>query len=158
METKLDAPTAKEEAWIQTQLAGARRFVAEYSPDDADQPLTLPALDRAWAAWLATEEANTSRVNSAINVVGVAFGQILVEGTPLRWMIATDAQGSDLALYGFPGQGDVLVYPCNFVAKRYERRVSCFLESSYRDIVRCTQQVTASHAAPAARRPWWKFW
>jgi hypothetical protein len=45
----------------------------------------------------------------------------------LAWVIASGKNGSDLAVYGLPGKGDVLVYPANFVAKRWERREKNFL-------------------------------
>jgi hypothetical protein len=73
-------------------------------------------------------------INAVINYVGIAFGQALVGGIGLKWVIATDEQGSELAVYGFPGHGDVLVYPANFVAKRWERRETNFLEKAYQQI------------------------
>jgi hypothetical protein len=51
-----------------------------------------------------------------VNAIGVAFGQHLAGRAELEWVIATDDQGSDLALHGQPG--DILVYPANAVAKR----------------------------------------
>jgi hypothetical protein len=48
-------------------------------------------------------------------------------------MIAIDKRGSDLALYGLPGKGDVLIYPANLVAKRWERRETNFLEKCFEE-------------------------
>lgn len=62
------------------------------------------------------------------------FGRFLIEGLGLTWVIATDEHGSDLAVYGLPGTGDVLLYPLNFVAKRWERHEANFLETSYQRI------------------------
>jgi hypothetical protein len=75
-------------------------------------------------------------INAVINYVGIAFGQALVDGIGFSWVIATDDQGSELAVHGFPGRGDVLVYPANFVAKRWERRETNFLEKAYQQIGR----------------------
>ena len=75
-------------------------------------------------------------MNEVINCVGVAFGQILVDGIGLKWVIATDHHGSDLAVYGLPNAGDVLIYPVNFIAKRWERREVNFIEASYQKIER----------------------
>lgn len=58
----------------------------------------------------------------------------MVDGIALKWVIATDEQGSELAVYGFSGRGDVLIYPANFVAKRWERRETNFLEKAYQQI------------------------
>jgi hypothetical protein len=158
MKQKVDNLTGKEEAWVAGQLDAAASFVEAYSPGDAGQPLSLAALDRAFAAWLATNESNTELINGVINCVGVAFGQFLVDGLGLKWVIATDAQGSDLAVYGLPRRGDVLVYPATFVAKRWERRETHFLEASYRRIAEQVASLRRANAGEEKRRPWWKFW
>jgi len=134
MKQKIEPLTAAEKDWIRDQLAAASHFVAAFSPDDADKPLTLGSLDRAFAQWLATDETDSNRINAAINVVGVAFGQSLVQGLGLGWVIASDAQGTELAVHGLPGRGDVLVFPQNFVAKRWEERAAHFLGPSYAQI------------------------
>lgn len=134
MKQKTDPLSQSETAWVKIQLENALKFVEGYSPGDADTPLTLAALDRAFAAWIASEPTETDLINAVINYVGIAFGQALVDGIGLKWVIATDEQGSELAVYGFPGRGDVLVYPTNFVAKRWERRETNFLEKAYQRI------------------------
>lgn len=134
MKQKTDALSESEIAWVKTRLENALKFVETFSPKDADKPLTLAALDRAFAAWIASEPVDTDLINSVINYVGIAFGQALVDGIGLKWVIATDEQGSELAVHGFPGRGDVLVYPANFVAKRWERRETNFLEKAYQQI------------------------
>jgi hypothetical protein len=132
MEQKIDAPSEKEQAWIAEQLLNATEFVTAFSPEDSGEQLTLGALDRGFSRWIASGPAhNAAEANRVINSVGIAFGQLLVEGLGLKWVIATDKYGSDLAVYGLPGAGDVLVYPANFVAKRWERRDTNFLEQSY---------------------------
>src|SRR5215470_15645474 len=120
MKQKIEPLNASEEAWVRTQLENAATFVQTFSPADAQQPLTLAALDRAFAAWLASEPTEVPLINATINHVGIAFGQALVDGLELQWVIATDEYGTDLVVYGLPQRGDVLVYPANFVAKRWE--------------------------------------
>jgi hypothetical protein len=71
-------------------------------------------------------------------------------------VIATDQYRSDLAVHGLPGTGDVLIYPANFVAKRWERRETNFLESSFRDIERDVAELDRRWRKP--ERPWWKLW
>jgi hypothetical protein len=158
MTQKVSPLTDKEIAWVASQIDGASKFVDAFSPTDAGQPLTLAALDRAFAAWLFTETTDDQLVNGAINCVGVAFGQFLVDGIGLAWVIASDKNGSDLAVYGLPGKGDVLVYPANFVAKRWERRETNFLETSYSQIAEQVGAVAQANAAKPARKPWWKCW
>jgi hypothetical protein len=141
MKQKTDALSESETAWVKKQLENALKFVESFSPRDADKPLTLAALDRAFAAWIASEPAERDLINAVINYVGIAFGQALVDGIGLKWVIATDDEGSELAVYGFPGRGDVLVYPANFVAKRWERRETSFLEKAYQQIGRDVRAV-----------------
>jgi hypothetical protein len=136
MKQKIDVLNEKEVAWVKAQLENAAHFVNGFSPQDAEQPLTLAALDRAFAAWIESDPAEVKLINSIINCVGIAFGQALIDRTGLKWVIATDDAGSDLAVYGLEGQGDVLVYPANFVAKRWERRETNFLEASCEKIAR----------------------
>ena len=158
MKQKVENLTGREEAWVADHLKAATLFVEAYSPADAGQPLSLAALDRAFAAWLATSESNAELINGVINCVGVAFGQFLANGLDLKWVIATDKQGSDLAVYGLPGRGDVLVYPANFVAKRWERREAPFLEDGYRRIAAEVGWLRQAYAREEKRRPWWKLW
>jgi Domain of unknown function (DUF3806) len=131
MDQKVEPLTEKENAWISVQLQNASSFVEAYSPSHTGQPVTLAGLDRAFAAWIATKPTDPKSINAIINCVGVAFGRFLVEGAGFEWVIATDKHGSDLAIYALPGTGDVLVYPTNFVAKRWESRTGNFLAESY---------------------------
>ena len=133
MEQKIEELTDKEKIWIQQQLAGAAQLVEIMIPEAAGQPITLDNLDRAFAAWMAMNESDPEVVNAIINQVGIAFGQFVVDHLPLRWVIATDKRGTDLAVYGLPGKGDVLLYPANLVAKRWEQRETPFLEKCYQE-------------------------
>ena len=87
-------------------------------------------LDRIWTTWVdewsSTPDAERDDPNPYINAVGLAIGQILVDRLGLRWTIATDADGTEMAVHGQPG--DVLVYPANLVAKRFDTRETGFLE------------------------------
>ena len=132
MNQTIDSINPQEATWIKRQLESAEKFIEGFSPL-AQESLTLAALDRAFAAWIASEP-DVDIANSIINYVGVAFGQALVDGIGLQWVIATDGQHSELAVFGLPGRGDFLVYPQDFVAKRWERREINFLEHAYQRI------------------------
>ena len=56
--------------------------------------------------------------NTLVNALGIAFGQHLADGLELRWVIATDEFGTDLAVFGEPG--DLMMFPANMLAKRLE--------------------------------------
>jgi Domain of unknown function (DUF3806) len=157
MKQKLDKLTPKEEAWIASQLESAAKLVEIFHPDQAGQPITLAALDSAFAGFVAGNSDDIDAINGVINVVGTSFGQFLVDNVGLKWVIATDDEGSDLAVYGLPNKGAVLVYPANFVAKRWERRETNFLENSYQQIAE--QMKALGNQAPREKsKPWWKPW
>jgi hypothetical protein len=141
MNPKIEQPNDNERLWIQEQLRGAAKLVEIFWPQEAGKPLTLAALDCAFTVWSVGNEKDNKIINAVINRVGVAFGQFLVDGLGLNWVIATDERGSDLAVHGPPGK-DVLIYPANFVAKRWERQEMQFLEKSYNQIA---DQVRAVH-------------
>ncbi len=144
--------TDKERAWIEQQLGEARRFIATTSATDADRSMNLESLDRAFAVWLPECGNDMAKVNAVINAVGIQFGQFLVDAAGFEWTIATDAQGTDLAVRALPNQADMLVYPANFVAKRWARGESGFLAPSFQDICKNVEAVAAQWAGQQ-RRP-----
>ena len=150
MEQKIESLTEKEQNWIDDQINGATKLIEIMVPEAAGKPMKLAFLDEAFAAWLSTGETDSQVINAVINQVGIAFGQFLVNGLGLRWVIATDKAGTDLAVYGLPGKGDVLIYPANHVAKRWERREANFLQHSYRETAAQLKTLSDRGTKPAA--------
>jgi uncharacterized protein (DUF934 family) len=163
----------RQRAWIAQQLEAARRFVAVASPAYAGGPVTLEALDRAWAAWLPRLEADAGAaaagldpeavvaalrptadtMHATLEAFGVQFGQFLVDGAGFEWAVAIDSRlGSELVVRALPGRGDVLVYPVKFVEKRWYGRESGFLASSFEAIREDVAAFAASRQA--AHWPW----
>jgi hypothetical protein len=134
MDAKIEQLTAGEQEWIVQQIAMAHEFVQRTLNKETDELPSPENLDQAFNAWLHSTSHDQSDANSVINCVGVAFGQHLVDSTSLEWVIATDEYGTELALYGLPGHGDILLYPQNFVAKRYEANVGVFIAESLNQI------------------------
>jgi len=139
---KIEPVNEKEIDWIRSQVECAKTFVRDFAPVEEMPQLTLDKLDRAFAAWIFSNPIDAKSVNAIINCVGMAFGQILADGLNLSWVIASDDHGSELALHGLPASGDVLIYPANFVAKRWERREINFFADAYRRIARDVQAIT----------------
>ena len=125
--------TDAELQWIESQLATGRKFVAQYSSHDGD--LSIEALDAAWTAWIATSPSDTDDINHAINCIGIPFGSLLIATGEFDWCIASDDWGTDLAVRALPGRGDVLVYPADFVSKRWEERTTDFLADAFPQIL-----------------------
>ena len=123
-----------ERSWIDFQIRAAKAFVSTFSPGDSWDPIRLESLDRAFAHWLNTQPQDMEDINGAINAVGIAFGSILVEKQGFSWTIAADDQGTELAVRALPNEGDVLVWPVNFVAKRWDRKERDFLVHGFEEI------------------------
>jgi Domain of unknown function (DUF3806) len=149
--------TDAERNWVQNHLDQVSLFIDAYSPADSGQAITLKSLDRAFASWFGQDVRDNTQINGTINIVGIQFGQFLVDAAGFRWVIATDTQRTDLAILALPGQGDVLVYPANFVAKRWERREADFLARSF-DAIRAQVREVAAKNARKLDHPWWRFW
>lgn len=121
-----------EEEWVAASIAEAQRMLVALGlrPDGT---LTAEALDELWARLLADEPEDP---NPAINMVGLSFGQLLVDRLGLAWVALTDEGGTEIAVRG---RADFTVFPTNFVAKRYVERETDFLASAYREMVRTAE-------------------
>ena len=118
-----------ERAWVSAQLAAAVQFVADYG---STRDMGLAALEHAWASWLDRQAVDPEDPEPVLNAVGVYFGQSLVDSLDgFDWVHTEDEAGVDLAVYGLPGEGDVLIYPANVVAERYDSRDASFLVSGH---------------------------
>jgi len=148
--------TDAERRFVQDHLDAVPLFINSYSPSDSGLPVSLAILDRAFAAWLKQDVQDNAQINGTIKIVGVRFGQFLVDEVGFRWTVATDRQGTELAVLALPGHGDVLVFPANFVAKRWERRESDFMVWAFDAIRKQVHQVQATNERQ--HRPWWKVW
>lgn len=110
-----------ERDWVATNVAEATRILeGELSPE---------RLDGLWADLLSADLADP---NPAVNLVGLAFGQLLVDRLGLSWVALTDGHGTEIAVRG---RANFTVFPTNFVAKRYEARETNFIASAYDEMV-----------------------
>jgi hypothetical protein len=115
-------PTEAE--WVAKHADDAPELIEHLTGEDVAGEVTVEQLDAAWAGFLQIAEENPQAVNPVVNILGVAFGQILVRDHDMKWVVATDRYGTDIALLGQPG--DLVVYPTNAVAKRWESRETGF--------------------------------
>lgn len=120
---KLDAPNEGELAYISDHLGRAWAMAEKYG-GGATTP--LGKLDGLWTSWCEALRESGDDPNPLINMVGIALGQHLVDTAGLAWVIATDEHGTELALHG--AATNMLVYPCNLVAKRWQSGETEFVE------------------------------
>jgi hypothetical protein len=127
-------------AFIQEQLAAAAQFLADYGsaqPGDG-----LDRLDHAWAAWLDRQSIDPADPEPVLNAVGVYLGQAIVDGVAgFSWVTVTDDQGTGLAVHGQPGSSDLLIYPSDVVARRYESRTTTFLRAVVNEVATEAQRL-----------------
>jgi Domain of unknown function (DUF3806) len=130
VDTTVTALTDDERTWLTQQLAAAQQFVADYG---STRTMDLAALQHAWASWLDRQAVDPGDPDPVLNAVGVYFGQCLVDRLPgFEWVRTEDDSGVDVAVYG---PGDVLIYPANVVAERYQSRDAAFLVDGVEKIV-----------------------
>lgn len=120
-------PNQSELDWVADHVAVATRLI-DGDPD-------VDALDALWAAWL--PDAPPEQANDMVHIVGLTFGQRLVDELGMRWVVATDQHGTEMALHH--PQGNALLHPVNVVVKRWESRETGFLRPIYDEVARITR-------------------
>jgi hypothetical protein len=121
-----------EREWVANNTADAAQLLTA-SGLRADGSLSAAALDDLWALLLREEPEDP---NPAINLVGLAFGQLLADRLGLSWVALTDEHGTEIAVRG---DANFTVFPTNFVAKRYVTRETGFLASAYNEMVKTAE-------------------
>jgi len=162
-------PTAAELEWVAGYVSIATELAAEAEADRF--PPSIDELDSLWAVWL--QDGRPEDANDMVQVIGFAFGQRLVEELGMRWVVASDELGTEIALH-HPLR-DTLMYPVNLVAKGWKSRETGFRRPIYDELrarlrqrrarvrrdaaldrIQLWSAVCAGSAAPvvAAQLPW----
>ena len=118
-------PSDAEVRWIAANLRRALHLARDHGDPATSTSPSLAALDRAWIAGCAELRETNGDPNPLIQALGIALGQHLVDEHRLDWVVATDPLGTEMAVYG--KVGELLVYPLNLVAKRWQRTEGAFL-------------------------------
>jgi hypothetical protein len=85
-----------------------------------------------------------------INAFGAAFGEVFVDRLGMSWSVVTDENGCEMAVTGQPG--DVIVFPPNFVAKRFVKKETGFFASHFHAMSEEIRRIQGK------AKPWWKIW
>ena len=102
-----------ERTWLAEQLTRLAKVGV-----DVDDLASLGHLyDEQLHEWLATPPPDRADPNDLINRLGSGLGEHIRRHTDLTWVVAADQFGTEIALHR--GDGNVLVYPANMVAKRW---------------------------------------
>ena len=124
MKPRLEPPNAAEVRWLKQNL----QRLCEFAGKPSDYRFSLTELDIIYRDWR-TNSASAADPNSMINAFGITFGQHFVDHLSMAWSVVTDAHGTEMAVISQPG--DIVVFPPNFVGKRYARKESGFFEPGF---------------------------
>ncbi|WGM20701.1 DUF3806 domain-containing protein [Paenarthrobacter sp. OM7] len=92
--------------------------IAEGSGVDLQNPESVAQFyETALATWQSSDGQMDAEPYA--NAAGVAFGELLVRASPLRWVVAEDSKGRELAVHS--ERNNFLVYPLDAVEKRWAR-------------------------------------
>lgn len=69
------------------------------------------------ASWRRINPPERDDPDVMVNAIGTAFGEHLIRTAPLRWMLADDEHGTELAVY--EPRRPTLLYPAKLVADRW---------------------------------------
>jgi hypothetical protein len=123
-----------ELSWVDSLLTTLRD-----SGVDVNDPESLGGFfDGSLTEWLALPEQDRPDPNSLINLIGVGLGQCIAGRCDLRWVIASDEYGTELAIHR--AENEVLLYPANAVAKRWVDATTGFIPVFVADV---TSQIEA---------------
>ncbi len=126
-----------DQAWIADSLVRATERARQYGDPPTSTRPSLEALDAMWTAGL----GDPAQANELINLVGLAIGQHLVETLDFAWVAVADEHGTDVGVYGQPG--DIVICPTALVAKRWERKQAPFVVETVAAIVADIERVRA---------------
>jgi hypothetical protein len=113
--------------WLSAHLQVAHSLAEAYAGVSSPSPMTAELLDAAWNAWVPHSGDDPEMANTIVIATGAALGQFLVDADGFRWVVASDEHGSEMAIIALEGTADVIVYPMNLVARRYEARTQGFI-------------------------------
>jgi hypothetical protein len=157
MKQEIKPVNANEQHWIAGNLKAAENLVAMFSPMDAGKPISPAALDTLYGKLLDAGKTDPEEVNSIINMIGVAFGDCIIRESNFEWAVVTDEQGSELAIVADPQGIKTMVFPANFIAKRWERKETNFIEESFHKILSQANTIQEEVGkAEENKKSWWK--
>jgi len=103
----------RELEWIAAHV----ELLTDAGTDVDDLAQVRAAYERSATAWRRINPPERDDPTVTTNAIGLAFGEHLVRRTPLRWAIAEDESGMELALHD--ARSGTILYPAKLVAERW---------------------------------------
>jgi ribose 5-phosphate isomerase RpiB len=102
-----------EQDWVSSNV----QVLIDSGIDISDATQIGDYYDELKTQWLSEPADARSDPNPLINILGSGLGQHLVNNYGMRWVIATDQYGTEMAVHAEPA--NVLAFPANAIAKRW---------------------------------------
>jgi tetratricopeptide (TPR) repeat protein len=145
-----------EREWVKNNLVAINGIVRSLTGEKDIVSLTPVYLDEAYKAWVATHTRGVDDPNPIINAFGVGFGQYLVDHQSLEWKIVKDDIGTEIAVFGAPG--NILFFPPKLVAKRYEKEETNFFVPLYNAIIKQIGEIRKLHGVDCSKYSAGQVW
>ena len=103
----------REREWVAAHVD----LIIEAGVDVDDAARIRTYYERSAAAWRRINPPERDDPRVTVNAIGAAFGEHLVRRMRLRWMLAEDDEGIELAVYDL--RTGTIVYPVLLTAERW---------------------------------------
>jgi len=147
MPQKIESPNDAEVHWLEDSQERLREFAKK----SAGHRFTPEELDAVYRDWMSVKKEGEDP-NAMINAFGFAFGQLFVDRLKMAWSVVSDEHGTEMAVCGQPG--NVLIFPPNFVAKRFVAKEVGFFASAFIAMSRDIERLRTE----AKPKLWWRPW
>lgn len=142
-----------ERTWLASHRDLLIELLEAEEPDDDGDGLTLPeAADRVIDRWREQDEETRLDANEIVHAAGIAVGDaladILGEAYGLRWMIAEDAEGTDLCLHS-EAKG-ITLYPSHTIAKHFASDRPGLVSELFLGLLKRIEEIEALGGGPDA--------
>jgi hypothetical protein len=129
--------TDDEVGWLRSTIAELEE--QNVRPGDIDD--LGRHYDELLTGWLRLREPDRPDPHAIINQIGLAFGQYIADHTGLDWGVATDDRGPEIALHRPRTPGQVLLYPADMVAQRWDAQETGMLPALARATVQAVLDI-----------------
>jgi hypothetical protein len=108
-----------------TKLESLLTMLSAAGVDVGDSEALGGFYDEKLSEWHRLPEDQRPDVAALVDAIGAGVGECIVRQSSLRWVVATDPWGTDLALHG--DADDFLFFPLSSVAKRWRDNETGFV-------------------------------
>jgi hypothetical protein len=143
MKQKILDLNQNEREWVHNNLTAVKGIVQSTLGGEEADWLNPIFLDQAYKAWYSNHKRGSEDPNPLINAFGIAFGEYLIRELGFEWKLVKEKRTTEIAVYG--ETGNIILFPPNLVAKRYEKGIVDFFEPLFSEIKNKVVEVRQLH-------------